>query len=212
MPLERIEIHRLLDSLNAELRKTNVRGEIYLVGGAVMCLVYEARQSTQDLDAFFQPASAIRTAADRVAAREGYPSRWLNDAVKGYLSDRGDFSPYLELSHLTVMTANAEYLLAMKCLAMRLGAEFRMKRIFNSCFAISISTPMRPPWKSSAGTTRRNVSAEDAVRAGGDAGDVTRETARIRNTTPKPSAERPGHTIDTLAPAVTRVACSDRSR
>jgi hypothetical protein len=90
-----------------------------------MCLVYEARQSTQDLDAFFQPASAIRTAADRVAAREGYPSRWLNDAVKGYLSDRGDFSPYLELSHLTVMTANAEYLLAMKCLAMRLGAEFQ---------------------------------------------------------------------------------------
>ena len=41
------------------------------------------------------------------------------------MSDKGDFHPYLESSHLRVLTAAPEYLLAMKCLAMRLGEEFR---------------------------------------------------------------------------------------
>jgi len=36
----------------------------------------------------------------------------------------GDFAPFLELDHLRVMLAQPTYLLAMKCLAMRIGAEF----------------------------------------------------------------------------------------
>lgn len=49
---------------------------------------------------------------------------WLNDAVKGYLSEHGKYSPWLELSNLLVMVAQPGYLLAMKCLAFRIGAEF----------------------------------------------------------------------------------------
>jgi len=44
-------------------------------------------------------------------------------SVKGFLSDRGEFSPFLELDHLRVMVAQPEYLLAMKCLSLRIGAE-----------------------------------------------------------------------------------------
>ena len=124
MMLHRDDIHRLLAVLNERLAEVDVRGEIYLVGGAVMCLVHEARQSTQDLDAFFRPADVIRTAAERIADEEQCPPDWLNDAVKGYLSQRGDYQPFLELSNLSVMTASPEYLLAMKCLGMRLGPEF----------------------------------------------------------------------------------------
>jgi hypothetical protein len=40
------------------------------------------------------------------------------------MSSRGDFAPFLELEHLRIMTAQPEYLLAMKCLALRIGAEF----------------------------------------------------------------------------------------
>ena len=69
-------------------------------------------------------AEEIRKAAARAAAKAGLPSDWLNDAVKGYLSDRGDFAPFLELDHLRVLVALPQYLLAMKCLAMRIGAEF----------------------------------------------------------------------------------------
>src|SRR5262249_6805276 len=49
----------------------------------------------------------------------------LNDAVRSYLSDRGTFTPFLELSHLRVFCADARYMLAMKCQAMRLGEGFR---------------------------------------------------------------------------------------
>jgi hypothetical protein len=49
---------------------------------------------------------------------------WLNDGVKGFMSAHGDFAPFLEMDHLRVMVAQPEYLLAMKCLAMRIGAEF----------------------------------------------------------------------------------------
>ena len=110
--------------LDTELAKDGVIGELYLVGGAVMCLVLDARPATRDVDAFFKPAQIIRRAAARVAARAGVPATWLNDSVKGFLSPRGDYAPYLELENLRVFTAEPHYLLAMKCAAMRLGEEF----------------------------------------------------------------------------------------
>ena len=119
------DIRRLFDLLNEELAATGVQGELYLVGGAVMCLAFAARESTRDVDALFRPAAAVRQAAVRVAARAHVPETWLNDAVKAWLGGRGDFDRYLELSHLNVFVARAEYLLALKCAAMRLGEEFR---------------------------------------------------------------------------------------
>jgi len=122
--LSRADILRLLEALNVELREVAVRGEVYLAGGAVMCLAFEARESNRDLEASFAPAMAVREAALRVAAKEGVPDNWLNDAVKGYLSDRGSFTRFLERSHLTVFCADARYMLAMKCLAIRTGEGY----------------------------------------------------------------------------------------
>lgn len=119
------DIRRLFDLLNAELAATDVQAELYLVGGAVMCLAFGARESTRDVDAVFRPTAAVRQAAARVAARARVPETWLNDAVKAWLAGRGDFDRYLELSHLRVFVARAEYLLALKCAAMRLGEGFR---------------------------------------------------------------------------------------
>ena len=44
--------------------------------------------------------------------------------MKGYLSPRGEYDSYVELAHLRVFVAQPAYLLAMKCVAMRLGEEF----------------------------------------------------------------------------------------
>lgn len=122
--LTKADIRRLLELLDAELAAQEVEGELYLVGGAVMCLALGAREATRDVDAFFRPAKLIREAAARVAATAGVPASWLNDAVKGYLSPRGEYHPYLELGHLRVFVAQPGYLLAMKCVALRLGEEF----------------------------------------------------------------------------------------
>ena len=123
--LTRADIHRLFELLDAELASDSVTGEVYLVGGAVMCLALRARAATRDIDGYFQPARSVRQAAARVAARAGVRDDWLNDAVKAFLSPRGEFDPYLELDHLHVFVARPEYLLAMKCASMRLGEEFQ---------------------------------------------------------------------------------------
>jgi hypothetical protein len=117
------DIRRLFGLLNDELRRTGTEGELFLVGGAVMCLAYAARPSTQDVDALFRPARQVREAAGRVAVQAGVRPDWLNDGVKGFLSERGEFRAFLELDHLRIMVAQPEYLLAMKCLALRIGAE-----------------------------------------------------------------------------------------
>jgi hypothetical protein len=122
--LAQADIRRLFELLNQELRTAKVSAELYVVGGAVMCLAYNARPSTADVDALFRPAKEVRKAAARAGAKAGLPAEWLNDAVKGYLSPQEDFAPFLELSHLRIMVAQPQYLLAMKCLAMRIGAEF----------------------------------------------------------------------------------------
>lgn len=118
------DMERLFQRLNAELAASDTQGEVYLVGGAVMCLALRAREATRDVDAWFQPATLVRAAARRVAAQEGVPDDWLNDAVKGLLGTRGRYDRFLELTHLKVFVAQPQYLLAMKCSAMRLGAEF----------------------------------------------------------------------------------------
>lgn len=122
--LSKKDIIRLFNLLNDELKSEDIQGELYVVGGAVMCLVFEARNSTHDVDAYFKPTAKIRQAAERVSAKANVADTWLSDSVKGYLTNAGKFDSYLELSNLKVMCAQAEYLLAMKCLAMRIGEEF----------------------------------------------------------------------------------------
>lgn len=122
------EIIKLFHALNDDLARQEVSGEVYVVGGAVMCLTMKARQSTHDVDALFAPARVIRPAAERVAESLHVDKHWLNDAVKGFLSPEGEFTDYLDLSHLRVLVAQPGYLLAMKCLSMRLGAEFQDER------------------------------------------------------------------------------------
>lgn len=124
MKLTREDILRLLELLDQELAREEVEAELYLVGGAVMCLALDAREATRDIDAFFRPTELVREAAHRVAGRADVPDGWLNDAVKGFLSPRGEFDPFLELPNLRVFVARPAYLLAMKCAAMRLGEEF----------------------------------------------------------------------------------------
>ena len=118
------QIKELFNVLDKKLASENITGELYLVGGAVMCLAYNARASTRDIDAYFEPASVIRKYSKIIAEEKGLNDNWLNDAVKGFLSPQGEYNKYYETSYLKVYLAKPEYLLAMKCLAMRIGAEY----------------------------------------------------------------------------------------
>jgi len=128
--LNRALILRLLKAVNAELRKMDVVGEIGMCGGAVMCLVFQARRATRDVDAIFEPTRELRKAAKAVAARHGLPSDWLNDAAKGYFHSDPPREGVLNLSHLRVWAPRADYMLAMKCVSARFDSHDRDDVLF----------------------------------------------------------------------------------
>ncbi|MEZ4754907.1 MAG: hypothetical protein R3A13_11490 [Bdellovibrionota bacterium] len=125
MKLTKEDILRLFDLLNESLKQDKIVGELYLMGGAVMCLAFNARASTKDIDCVFEPSKIIREKSTKIAKANGLAENWLNAGVKGFLSDNAQFESYLDLSNLKVLTCKPEYLLAMKCLAMRIGEEFQ---------------------------------------------------------------------------------------
>lgn len=120
--LRRDEILSLLRLLDKELERDGVCGELYLVGGAVLCVAFEAGRGAREVDGFFHPARTVRMAARRVAENRGLPEDWLNEAVRRFFG--GDVREHLSLSNLRVQTARSEYLLAMKCLSVRSGGGF----------------------------------------------------------------------------------------
>jgi hypothetical protein len=121
MGMTKEQIRAALQLLNEELRLMEVKGEVCLDGGVVMCLVYDARPSTKDVDAIFKPTQQIRTAARRVAETNHLKDDWLNDAVKGFVVQHSQ-KILLNLSHLKVYIPEPDYLLAMKTLAARVDA------------------------------------------------------------------------------------------
>ena len=117
--MNNLDIMKCLEKLNERMKKDNVYGEMSLVGGAVMCLCYKSREVTQDIDAIFQPKTIINGMIEKIATELDIPKNWLNDGVKGFLSDNAEFSEYIQLSNLTINVASPEYMLAMKCLSAR---------------------------------------------------------------------------------------------
>ncbi len=121
----RARILSALEALGDELAREGVRGQIFIVGGAAMALAYSTRRVTKDIDAVFEPKSAIYAAAANVAEDLGLPEGWLNDAVKGFLPGDPDEHPRAvpDIRGIEVTTASPRYLLAMKLMAMRFGED-----------------------------------------------------------------------------------------
>lgn len=125
--LERTVILQALEALSQHLAARGVRGEICLFGGAAMVLAFQTRQSTKDVDAVFAPAAAVREAAAEIGRELRLPEGWLNDGVKGWLSEahattRAELPQF---PNLAVTMPLPEYLLAMKCMAARAEAGSR---------------------------------------------------------------------------------------
>lgn len=117
--LSKEQIITALNALNSHMSSQHVHAQLHIIGGTVMCLVYDARPATQDVDAWFNEASTVRKAAAIVADELGLPADWLNDAAKAFIPDKAKFELWQSLSHLDIMVADARTLLAMKCAAAR---------------------------------------------------------------------------------------------
>lgn len=116
------EIEQYLREVNDELDLQNVKGEICLYGGAVMCLVFKARPATKDVDAIFEPVKFIRRAIAKIAERHDLRQDWLNLAVKMFVVEH-ERRILFNFPNLKVFVPTADYLLAMKILAARADTE-----------------------------------------------------------------------------------------
>ena len=127
MPERHFSAARILNALRAlgdELSRQDIRGQIFIVGGAAMALAYSTRRVTKDIDAVFEPKSAIYTAAEKVAEEQGLPPDWLNDAAKAFMPGQdAEARPLPYIKGIEVSTASPRYLLAMKLMAMRFGED-----------------------------------------------------------------------------------------
>ena len=117
------QITQLFRALDEELCRKGVVGEVGICGGAVMCLVFQARRATKDVDAVFAPTQEIRNAAKAVAARLGLPEDWLNDAAKAFFHVDPPREDVIELPNLRVWAPTARYMLAMKCISARFDSH-----------------------------------------------------------------------------------------
>ncbi|MCL4790087.1 MAG: hypothetical protein KJ070_25445 [Verrucomicrobia bacterium] len=122
--LTRDEMLAAFQAMSDELGRRNVKGELCLLGGAAMVLAYAARLSTKDVDAIFEPTRVIREVARQVGEAQGFTASWLNDAAKGYASTRHEAvaGNLPQFPNLRLLMPTPEYLLAMKCMASRIGA------------------------------------------------------------------------------------------
>ena len=105
--------------------------EIVVYGGSALLLTLNRQINTGDVDAVFEGSKDfIKRLAAEMAEEFGWDESWLNDGVKGWLSNR-DADPDVKALFKTypaedqpglrVYTAKPEYLFAMKCRAMRVG-------------------------------------------------------------------------------------------
>jgi hypothetical protein len=118
------ELEYFLSLLNAELRKDGITGEICIVGGAAMVLAFGSRASTRDIDALVMAPASVRAAAERVAETHGLPANWLNDGAKGFASGAPiEVKELLQFSNLRIVAPPPAYILAMKCIAARVGLD-----------------------------------------------------------------------------------------
>jgi hypothetical protein len=96
--------------------------ELLLLGGSVMVLVFETRQSTRDVDVvILHPVKTaqVRAMAQIVAQERGWPADWLNDGAKGFMVGITQGPVVFTAPGIVVRTPAIHQLLAMKLCAWR---------------------------------------------------------------------------------------------
>ena len=121
--LSKEEMLSYFEEINHHLAMEDKHGEILIVGGAALTLVFDARDSTRDVDAIFHPTEDMRKIISNIATDKGLPSDWLNDTVKPFETERLKFDEYMTYSNLTISVINTESLLAMKLSSARSGTK-----------------------------------------------------------------------------------------
>lgn len=115
-----------LRDLDRFARTANITVDLAIYRGAALALAFDMRAATRDVDAVIRShRQFVRDAVRQIAADRALPDDWLNDGVKDFVSASEQLRLMQEFQGsaeggLRVYIPTPEYLLAMKCMAMRL--------------------------------------------------------------------------------------------
>lgn len=127
MMFDRATLEAALSELGELALAADKRIDLAIYGGSALALAFDYRRATKDVDAVLMSEPAfVRHAIAQIAVGRDWPEDWLNDAVKGFLSEHQELAlhrsyPSAASPGLRVFVPSPRYLLAMKCMAMRIG-------------------------------------------------------------------------------------------
>jgi hypothetical protein len=139
--LSKQDILNALQELATELQREGLQARVHILGGAAMVLLFNARQSTRDIDVVIPDEEQRRVvwiAGNKIAGRLNLPIDWINDAAKGYLNGLSEGQPVFESKGLKVIALGHDQLLAMKLSAWRddidiADARLLLRQMKGSC-------------------------------------------------------------------------------
>ena len=125
------DLKRGLARLHELALSAGITVEMAVYGGAAMILAWNMRRMTRDVDAIVANAAHsgfVKQAAARIADEQGWHQDWLNDAVKGFVRNKQALESLPMFAHderggLRLYAPSPQYMLAMKCLAMRVDDD-----------------------------------------------------------------------------------------
>ena len=123
--LTRDDILRGLRKIDQKARNADILIDRAGYGGAALVIAFDVRLATRDVDAVVSGSpDFLRSAAAEIAVEERWPEGWLNDGVKGFLSNKEEMAlmegfPGSPQGGLRIYIPTPSYIFAMKCMSMR---------------------------------------------------------------------------------------------
>jgi hypothetical protein len=149
------DLHDAFMELGTRARREGKVIDLAIYGGSALMLASNFRVATQDVDAVAEGGQeTITRLAEDIAHVRNWPSDWLNDGVRTYLSPNVSGPrehhallrayPSEQEPGLRVFVPSAEYILAMKLMAMRIdptGDKSDVADILNLLDVVGLQTP-----------------------------------------------------------------------
>ena len=119
--LNRDEMESALAELAGELNARDVKAKIYLVGGAVMVLAFDARFTKGDIDGAMFPTDEVLAVSAEIGVRRGLGAEWLNNSASQFVPvfKEPNWQPILKSGNVEIVAADERSMLAMKMRAGR---------------------------------------------------------------------------------------------
>lgn len=132
-----------LAALVNELLAGGTEATVRVVGGAAVALQVGREAVTSDIDALYASSPEVEAAVERIAEARNWPRRWLNDAVKMYVShydEAGDWTLRTQEGAVAILVARPKLLLAMKLRAGRGRRDAEdIDRLLDACGIASMT-------------------------------------------------------------------------